>query len=107
MALVNVFSPETAREQDELIAVLEARAVPCFVRGDAYASRSYVSQVPRQGTRAILVPAECVEQAVELICEFQGSRPKRPASPRPQPAGNLRSFLGLVPFGRFVSGRGR
>jgi hypothetical protein len=71
MSLVSVFSPRTETELDTIVALLEARAVPCFVRDSACAPAVWESQLPRRAKRTIMVPAECLGAAVTLIGELE------------------------------------
>src|SRR6516164_3051222 len=49
-----------------LAALLEGRDVPCFVRDSACGAPSHPAQLPRRGSRTVMVPAHCLSRAVEL-----------------------------------------
>ena len=107
MSLVGVCSPQTEAELDTIVALLEARDVPCFVRDSACVSPCYPAQLPRRAGRTIMVPADCLTRAVELIGQLhepstarEGDRPHQ--SPR-----SLRGFLGLILDACLVPGRGK
>ena len=76
MSLVSIFTSRTATELEAIVTVLEARAVPCFVRDNASTSRANPWQFPARSVSTVLVPAEHVTVAVELIGALQ--RPNRP-----------------------------
>jgi hypothetical protein len=109
MSLVSVCSPQTEAELDTIVALLEARDVPCFVRDSACVSPCYPAQLPRRAGRTIMVPADCLTRAVELIGQLHGLNaagegdghgPDR--SPR-----SLRGLLGLMLGACLVPGRGK
>ena len=60
MSLVSIFTSRTATELEAIVTVLEARAVPCFVRDNAIASRNNPGYLRQRTVRTILVPAEHV-----------------------------------------------
>src|SRR5215468_4983274 len=72
MSLVSVCSPQTQAELDTIVALLEARDVPCFVRDSACLSPFYPAQLPRRPSRTVMVPADCLTRAVELIGQAHG-----------------------------------
>jgi hypothetical protein len=79
MRLVSIFTSRTATELEAIVTVLEARAVPCFVRDNAITSRTNPWQLQARSVITVLVPAEHVSVAVELIGALQ--RPHRPPAP--------------------------
>jgi hypothetical protein len=107
MSLVSVCSPQTQAELDTVVALLEARDVPCFVRDGACGSPFYPVQLPRRGSCTVMVPAHCQTRAVELIGQLhgldvapEGDAPDR--NPR-----SLRALLGLILGVCLVPGRGK
>lgn len=71
MSLVRIFTSRTATELEAIISVLEARAVPCFVRDNVITSRTNPGQLLRRACSTLLVPAEHVPKAVQLIGALQ------------------------------------
>jgi hypothetical protein len=67
MRLVGIFTSRTAAELEAIVTVLEARAVPCFARDIAIASRNNPGYLRQRTVSTILVPAEHVSTAVALI----------------------------------------
>jgi len=102
MSLVSVCSPQTQAELDTIVALLEGRDVPCFVRDSACGAPSHPAQLPRRGSRTVMVPAHCLSRAVELIGQLHGPSTAPHQSPR-----SLRGFLGLILDACLVPGRGK
>ena len=76
MSLIRVFTPESEVEFLTVVAMLEARGVPFFVRnaglGSLFPGALPVGSVD---ARAIMVPQERAEEALALIADFRGSPP--------------------------------
>lgn len=74
MSLVRVFTPATEAELLAVVAMLEAREVPHFVKGAGFASL-FPGTVPIESLngRAIMVPEERAAEARALIEDFENS----------------------------------
>ena len=107
MSLVSVCSPQSQAELDTIVALLEARDVPCFVRDSACRSTFHPAQPPPRGSRTVMVPAHCLTRAVELIGQLHGLTAARESdSPEGSPR-SLRGLLGLILGARLMRGRGK
>ena len=107
MSLVSICSPQTEAELDSIVALLESRDVPCFVRDSVCGSPGYAVQLPRRGSRTVMVPADCLTRAVELL----GQLPRLNAAAdgdcaHPTPR-SVRGLLGLILGACLVAGRGK
>lgn len=74
MSLVRVFTPATEAELLAVVAMLEARQVPHFVKDAGFASL-FPGTVPIESLngRAIMVPEERAAEARALIEDFENS----------------------------------
>ena len=74
MSLVTVFTPSTEGELLSVVAMLEARNVPCFVRNAAFGSL-FPGALPIESlnARAIMVPENREAEALALIEDFRNS----------------------------------
>ena len=107
MGLVSVCSPQTQAELDTIVALLEGRDVPCFVRDSACSAPFHPAQLPRRGSRTVMVPAHCLSRAVELIGQLHGPSTAREGDRPHQSPRSLRGFLGLILDACLVPGRGK
>jgi hypothetical protein len=107
MSLVSVCSPQTQAELDTIVALLEERDVPCFVRDSACGSPVYPPQLPRRGNHTVMVPAHCLTRAVELIRQLHGLNPAPEGNPPRRGPRRLRGLLGLILDAYLVPGRGK
>jgi len=107
MSLVSVCSPQTQAELDRIVALLEGRDVPCFVRDSACVSPVYAAQQPRRTSRTIMVPADCLIRAVELIGQQHGLNAAGEGDRPDQSPRSLRGLLGLILGACLVPGRGK
>lgn len=74
MNLVVVLTPESESELLTVCAMLEARAVPFFVRSAGLGSLfPGPMQADSLNARAIMVPEERADEALALIADFQGT----------------------------------
>ena len=106
MSLVPVLRPDSEAELATVVAMLEARGVPCFVRGGGIGSLLPGVQVESLNARAIMVPEDRAKEALALIADLQGSPDdgdaQAPAAPAPS---KIRTLAELLLFGWFVPGR--
>lgn len=74
VSLVKVFTPSTEGELLSVVAMLEARNVPCFV-GNAGVGSLFPGALPIESlnARAVMVPEERKAEALALIEDFQNS----------------------------------
>jgi hypothetical protein len=91
VSLVRVFSPDTEAELATIVELLEAREVPCFVGSARLAARS---------SATILVPAERLAEALELIGQLLGSCAAYGGVARDRPSDRFRARLRRLWFGR-------
>ena len=104
MSLVSIFTSRTATELEAIVTVLEARAVPCFVRDSAIVSRTNPGHLRQRSVSTVLVPAEHVTVAVALIGSLQ-----HPARSPEQPAVRLGRAIraAFQPLRRLLARRGK
>jgi hypothetical protein len=107
MSLVSVCSPQTQAELDKVVALLEARDVPCFVRDGACGSPFYPAQLSRRGDRTVMVPAHCQTRAVELIGQLHGLHAGLEGDAPDRNPRSLRGLLGLILGVCLAPGRGK
>jgi hypothetical protein len=106
VSLVAVLTPDSEAELISVVAMLEARKVPCFVRGGGIGSLLPGVQVESFNARAIMVPEERAAEALALIADLRGSSAGHDDKPPPpRRSGRLRTLLELLLFGWFVPGR--
>src|SRR5579863_9884199 len=101
MSLVRVLIPESEAQLVSVVAMLDARNVPCFVHGAGLGSVLPGVQVPSLNARAIMVPEEQAAEALALIADLRGSSGDSAAEP-PSRSGRLRPLLETLLFGWFV-----
>ena len=103
MNLVPVLRPDSEAELVTIVAMLEARGVPCFVRGGGMGSLLPGVQVESFNSRAIMVPEDQAAEALALIADLHTSGDSVDKPPPPQPS--LRTLAEWLLFGWFVPGR--
>ena len=96
MSLVSVCSPQTQAELDTIVALLEACDVPCFVRDSACGSPCSAAQLPQRTSRTVMVPADRLTRAVELIGQLHGLNANREGDRPDRSPRGLRGLLGLI-----------
>jgi hypothetical protein len=101
--LVPVLRPDSEAELTTIVAMLEARGVPCFVRGGGIGSILPGVQVESLNTRAIMVPEDQVEEALALVADLHSSDGSADNAPPPHPS--LRWLAEWLVCGWFVPGR--
>jgi hypothetical protein len=76
MSLVRVLTPDSEVELLSVVAMLEARGVPFFVRSSGFGSMfPGAMQVESLNARPIMVPEDRAEEALALISDFRSSKP--------------------------------
>lgn len=78
MALVRVFTPQSASEQAVVVAMLEAHEIPTLVHNGHLASLLPGVVINAYNSSSVMVPEECVAAATELLADFRRADP--PAS---------------------------
>ena len=97
-------SPESESELAVVRSLLEAHDIPVFVHGRHLASVLPGLQIGNYNTQSVMVPEECVPDALELLSDFR--RGDSSATPAPLPwKDRLRVVLEGVLFGWLVPGR--
>ena len=71
MALVRVLSPQSESEVAVVTSLLEAHDIPVFIHGRHFGSLLPGLQIGSYNTQSIMVPEECVTDAMELLTEFK------------------------------------
>lgn len=71
MSLVRVLSPQSESEIAVVTSLLEAHGIPVFVHGRHLGSLLPGIQIGSYNTQSIMVPEECVNDAMELLVEFR------------------------------------
>jgi hypothetical protein len=75
MALVRVLSPQSEPELAVARSLLEAHDIPVFVHGRHLGSLLPGLQIGNYNTQSIMVPEECVTDALELPADFRRNSP--------------------------------
>ena len=101
MALVRVFSPHTEPEVLLATSILEAHEIPVFVHNRGIGSLLPGIQINAYNSQSVLVPEECVEDAVELLRELRQINPENSTVPL---RSKLRILMEGILFGWFVPG---
>jgi Putative prokaryotic signal transducing protein len=104
VSLVAVLTPDSEAELVSVVAMLEARGIPCFVRGGGIGSLLPGVQVESFNARAIMVPEEQATEALALIADFHGASNATDNKPPPRRS-SLRALAEGLLFGWFVPGR--
>jgi len=104
MALVRVLSPQSEPEIAVVRSLLEAHDIPVFVHGRHLGSLLPGLQIGNYNTQSIMVPEECVSDALELLAEFRRDDPDA-TSPQLRWRDRLRIVLEGLLFGWLVPGR--
>ena len=71
MALVRVLSPQSEPEIAVVRSLLEAHDIPVFVHGRHLGSLLPGLQIGNYNTQSIMVPEECINDALELLADFR------------------------------------
>jgi hypothetical protein len=74
MRLVRVLSPDTEAELNATVEMLEAFEIPCFVCNAGRDGPSLGARRQLSKPQSVMVPAERVAEAIELIGDHQDSR---------------------------------
>ena len=74
MPLVEVFRPTSEPELMAVVAMLEARQIPCHVQNSGYGSPFPGLETISFFQRVIMVPEERASAALELIRDFQNQQ---------------------------------
>ena len=82
MTLVRVFTPQSESEITVVTSLLEAHDIPVFVHGRHFGSLLPGLQIGSYNAQGIMVPEECVRDALELLSDFK--RDDAGAIPAPQ-----------------------
>ena len=104
MTLVRVLSPQSEPELAVVRSLLEAHDIPVFVHGRHLGSLMPGFQIGNYNSQSIMVPEECVSDALELLADFR--REESDATPSPlRWRDRLRVVLEAILFGWVVPGR--
>lgn len=104
MALVRVFTPQSASEQAVVVAMLEAHDIPTLVHNGHLASLLPGVVINAYNSSSIMVPEECVEAAADLIADYR--RAATPPNATPDETGLvLRNLFEFLLGGWFVPQR--
>ena len=107
MTLVCVLTPDTDAELSVALGLLDAYAIPYFVRNAGFGRMLPGLFSPLFNGRAVMVPQEAAAAAVELLAPFRNPSPSAAGPPPLSFWNKLRViFEGLV-FGWFVGGARR
>ena len=105
MSLIAVLRPDSEAELATTVAMLEARGVPCFVRGGGIGSLLPGVQVESFNARAIMVPEDRANEAIALIADLRGPADDGDDKTPPPPPSKLRTLAEFLLFGWFIPGR--
>jgi len=105
VSLVPVLRPDSEAELATVVAMFEARGIPCFVRGGGIGSLLPGVQVESFNARAIMVPEDRANEALALIADLHGSSDSTESKPPPPRSSKLRTLAELLLFGWFITGR--
>jgi 8-oxo-dGTP diphosphatase len=103
MALVRVFTPQSASEQAVVVAMLEAHEIPTLVHNGHLASLLPGVVINAYNSSSIMVPEECVEAAADLIADYRAAAP--PRTTRDESGLVLRNLFEFLLGGWFVPQR--
>ena len=104
MALVRVFTPQSASEQAVVVAMLEAHEIPTLVHNGHLASMLPGVVINAYNSSSVMVPEECVAAAADLIADFRRADAPAPAK-RESPRLVLRNLFEFLLGGWFVPHR--
>jgi hypothetical protein len=104
MAFVRVLSPQSESELAVVRSLLEAHDIPVFVHGRHVGSLLPGLQIGSYNTQSIMVPEECVADALALLSEFRRDDSSAISAP-PRWRDRLRVVLESILFGWLVPGR--
>jgi hypothetical protein len=104
LALIRLVSPDSDPEIIAIVAMLEARGIPSYVRGGGFGGLYPGVQINAFNTRDIMVPEEKAAEALALLRDFQAQKTDTDTEPpvRPKKSGWFRNLLELLLFGWFV-----
>jgi hypothetical protein len=105
MSLVNVFWPETDRELETIVALLEAHEVPCFVDSRDAGPRLSGMQVRARKPRTVMVAAERAVEALDLIRHLRHSAEVSRTDGWSSRTTRLRALIERVLLGSFLERR--
>jgi hypothetical protein len=104
MALVRVLSPTSEPELAVARSLLEAHDIPVFVHNRHFGSLLPGLQINAYNTQSVMVPEECVSDALELLSEFRVDASTAPFTSLPW-RDRVRVILEGFLFGWLVPGR--
>lgn len=104
MTLICVHSPETESELAMTVAILEAHDILCFVHNRHFGSLFPGVQINAYNTQSVMVPDECVPEAVEALLEFRAAAPVTHVAHVMTSYNKLRILIEELIFGWFVPG---
>ena len=102
MALIRLVSPDSDPEIVAIVAMLDARGIPSYVRGGGFGGLYPGIQINSFNTRDIMVPEERADEALALLKDFLAQKPETEPAVRSTKTGRLRNLLELLLFGWFV-----
>lgn len=108
MTLIVVAAPDNESDIALIACVLEANDIPHFIQGSGFGGLFPGPQINGYNSRRVMVPASCVERAVELLSELNLVGPVPvPRQPEPSAAGRSRAAMILESLflGWFVPSR--
>jgi hypothetical protein len=105
VSLVSVLTPESEAELATVVAMLDARKIPYFVRGGGIGSLLPGVQVESFNARAVMVPEERAAEALALIADICGLPQSQEERPEPPRSSKWRALVEPLLFGWFVPGR--
>jgi hypothetical protein len=105
LALIRLLSPESDSEIATIVAMLDARGIPSYVRGGGIGGLLPGVQINAYNTRDIMVPEEKATEALGLLRDFE-ARQSAPAAgdANTKRWGRLRNLFELLFFGWFMPG---
>lgn len=104
MTLVRVLSPQSEPEMAVVRSLLEAHDIPVFVHGRHLGSLMPGLQIGNYNSQSIMVPEECVSDALELLADFRRDDSDVTLPPL-RWRDRLRVVLEAILFGWLVPGR--
>jgi 8-oxo-dGTP diphosphatase len=104
MALVRVFTPQSASEQAVVVAMLEAHDIPTLVHNGHLASLLPGVVIQAYNSSSLMVPEECVEAAADLIADYRRAAAP-PSATRDESGLVLRNLFEFLVGGWFVPQR--
>src|SRR5579863_10179362 len=99
LALIRLLSPESDSEIATIVAMLDARGIPSFVRGGGIGGLLPGVQINAYNTRDIMVPEEKAAEALELVRDLEAQQSPPAGSLSAPRRGKLRNLLEFLLFG--------